>query len=276
MTAPQDLASALLKLHEGPKILVLPNAWDVASAKVIAAAGAKAIASSSAGVATALGYADGQHIPRSEMLDMVRRIARGVSLPVTADLESGYGDTPDAAAQTARAALEAGAVGMNLEDSKGSVEGELMPIDLQAARIRAARAAAESAGIHLVINGRTDAFAARALATDARVEEAIRRGNAYLEAGADCAFVPFVTKPEIIARLVREIRGPVNILGVPASPPIPELEKMGVRRVSAGSGPARAAYATAGRVARELLTSGTYDSLRDAIQYAEMQKLFGG
>jgi 2-methylisocitrate lyase-like PEP mutase family enzyme len=270
----QERATTLRKLHEGPKLLVLPNCWDVASAKVIEAAGAKAIATSSAGVATALWYADGQNIPRAEMLDMVRRIARSVGLPVTADLESGYGDTPEAAAETARGALDAGAVGMNLEDLKSSVEGELLPLELQVARIRAARSAAESAGVPLVINGRTDAFAARGLAAEARIAEAIRRANAYLAAGADCAFLPFVTDPRVIARLAREVRGPINVLAVPAAPPLAELERLGVRRVSAGSGPARAAYAAARRVARELLTSGTYESLADAIPYAEMQKLF--
>lgn len=276
MTSRQEQASALRKLHEGPKLLVLPNAWDVASARLFEAAGAQAIATSSAGIATALGYADGQRIPRAEMLDMVRRIARAVALPVTADLEAGYGDTPEAAAETARGALEAGAVGMNIEDSKSSAEGELLPMELQISRLRAARAAATSIGVDLVINGRTDAFAVRGLAPGARADEAIRRANAYLAAGADCAFVPFVTDAQVIGRLAREIRGPLNVLGVPGSPPVAELERLGVRRVSVGSGPARAAYAAARRVARELLASGTFESLRDAVPYAEMQQLFAG
>lgn len=276
MTSRQEQASALRKLHEGPKLLVLPNAWDVASARLFEAAGAQAIATSSAGIATALGYADGQRIPRAEMLDMVRRIARAVALPVTADLEAGYGDTPEAAAETARGALEAGAVGMNIEDSKSSAEGELLPMELQISRLRAARAAATSIGVGLVINGRTDAFAVRGLAPGARADEAIRRANSYLAAGADCAFVPFVTDAQVIGRLAREIRGPLNVLGVPGSPPIAELERLGVRRVSVGSGPARAAYAAARRVARELLVSGTFESLRDAVPFAEMQQLFAG
>lgn len=276
MTSRQEQASALRKLHEGPKLLVLPNAWDVASARLFEAAGAQAIATSSAGIATALGYADGQRIPRAEMLDMVRRIARAVALPVTADLEAGYGDTPEAAAETARGALEAGAVGMNIEDSKSSAEGELLPMELQISRLRAARAAATSIGVDLVINGRTDAFAVRGLAPGARADEAIRRANSYLAAGADCAFVPFVTDAQVIGRLAREIRGPLNVLGVPGSPPIAELERLGVRRVSVGSGPARAAYAAARRVARELLVSGTFESLRDAVPFAEMQQLFAG
>jgi len=203
---------------------------------------------------------------------MVRRIAAAVDVPVSADVEAGYGATADAAARTARAVLETGAVGMNLEDAEG---GELLPLDLHVERIRAARSAATSFGVPLVINGRTDAFAARKLAPDARVEEAIRRGNAYLAAGADCAFVPFVTQPEDIARLAREIRGPINILAKPGSPPLSELERLGVRRVSVGSAIALAAYGRARRAALELLRSGTYEAMTDAIPYAEMQQLLG-
>jgi len=254
-------------------LLVLPNAWDVASAKVIAAAGAQAIATSSAGVAFALGFPDGQRISRAEMLGMVRRIAGALDVPVSADVEAGYGPTADAAAQTTRGVVEAGAVGMNLEDSLES--GDLFPLDLQASRIQAARAAAAAAGVPLVINARTDAFAVRGLAADARVVEAVRRANAYLSAGADCAFVPFVSDRETIGRLAREIRGPLNVLAKPGSPPLAELERLGVRRVSVGSAIALAAYGLARRSAVELLGSGTYEGLGDAIPYAEMQRLLG-
>jgi 2-methylisocitrate lyase-like PEP mutase family enzyme len=271
MTSQREKAAAFQKLHEGPKLLVLPNAWDVASAKVIAAAGARAIATSSAGIATALGFPDGQRISRAEMLDMVRRIAAALELPVSADVEAGYGETPEAAALTARGVLEAGAVGMNLEDAASA--GQLLPLDLQVARLRAARAAAEAFGVPLVINGRTDVFAARDIQGDARVEEAVRRANAYLAAGADCAFVPFVTDRDVIARLARGVRGPLNVLGVFGSPPLADLERVGVRRVSVGSAVARAAYATARRIAKDLLTSGSYEGMRDAIPFAEMQEL---
>ena len=272
MTSQREKAAAFRQLHSGPRLLVLPNAWDVASARVIETAGAPAIATSSAGVAFVLGFPDGERISREEMLGMVRRIAAAVDVPVSADVEAGYGANADAAARTARAVLEAGAVGMNLEDAEG---GELLPLDLHVERIRAARSAATSFGVPLVINGRTDAFAARKLAPEARVEEAIRRGNAYLAAGADCAFVPFVTQPEDIARLAREIRGPINILAKPGSPPLSELERLGVRRVSVGSAIALAAYGRARRAALELLRSGTYEAMTDAIPYAEMQQLLG-
>jgi 2-methylisocitrate lyase-like PEP mutase family enzyme len=271
MTTQREKAAAFRQLHSGPRLLVLPNAWDVASAKVIEAAGAAAIATSSAGVAFALGFPDGERISRDEMLGMVRRIAVAVEVPVSADVEAGYGATSDAAARIARDVLETGAVGMNLEDA---IEGgELLPLELHVERIRAARAAATGLGVPLVINGRTDSFAARGIAPDARAAEAVRRANAYLAAGADCAFVPFVTRPEDIVRLVREIRGPINILAKPGSPPLSELERLGVRRVSVGSAIALAAYGRARRAAMELMGSGTYEAMTDAIPYAEMQQL---
>jgi 2-methylisocitrate lyase-like PEP mutase family enzyme len=273
MTTQREKAATLRQLHSGPRLLVLPNAWDVASAKVIAAAGARAIATSSAGVAFALGFPDGQRISRDEMLDMVRRIAAAVGIPVTADVEAGYGETPEAAAQTARGVVEAGAVGMNLEDAADS--GELVALELQITRVQAARAAATAAGVPLVINARTDAFAARGLLAEVRMAEAVRRANAYLAAGADCAFVPFVSDRDAISRLVREIRGPLNVLAKPGSPPLADMERLGVRRVSVGSAIALAAYGRARRIATELLGTGTYEALGDAIPYAEMQQLLG-
>jgi 2-methylisocitrate lyase-like PEP mutase family enzyme len=275
MATLRDKAEVLKKLHAGPRILVLANAWDVASARLVEAVGYPAVATSSAGVAYALGYPDGQRISRGEMLEVVGRVASAVHVPVSADVEAGYGTTPDAAAETARGVLAAGAVGMNLEDSLE--ERALLPLELQVERVRAARAAADAAGIPLVINGRTDAFAMADLAPAARLEEAVRRANAYLAAGADCAFVPFVSEREVIARLVAAIEGPLNVLGTPSAPPIPELERLGVRRVSVGSGPARAAYGRARRIAIELKERGTYAALgEDAISYAEMQRLFEG
>jgi len=274
MTDLRDKAEALRRLHAGPRVLVLANAWDAASARLIEAAGAPAIASSSAGVAFALGYPDGQRIARAEMLDMVRRIARVVRVPVTADVEAGYGTTAQAAAETARGVAAAGAVGMNLEDAD---EGRLLPLEVQVERVRAARAAGESAGVPLVINARTDVFGAEEIPSAQRPAEAVRRANAYLAAGADCAFVPFVTDRDLIGRLAREIEGPLNVLATPDSPPVAELERLGVRRVSVGGGLARAAYGRARRIAVEIQEKGTFESLREGtISYAEMQRLLGG
>src|SRR5437764_831281 len=189
----REKADALRRLPAGPSILLFPNAWDVASARIVEQAGFPAVATSSAGVANVLGYPDGERISRAEMLDMVRRIAASVAVPVTADMEAGYGVTAEAAAETARGVIAAGAVGMNLEDAKP--EGNLLPMEAQAERIRAARAAAPD----LVINGRTDAF------PKAGIDEAIRRANAYLAAGADGAFAK---EP---SRLSRSALGSVRV-----------------------------------------------------------------
>ena len=273
MTQLREKAEALRRLHAGPRVLVLANAWDAASARLVEAAGFPAIATSSAGVAFALGHPDGERITRAEMLDMVRRIARVVKVPVTADVEAGYGSTAEAAAETARAVAAAGAVGMNLEDAR---DGRLLPLELQVERIRAARAAAEAAGVPLVINGRTDVFGVDEVSETQRPAEAVRRANAYLRAGADCAFVPFVSNRDLIARLAREIQGPLNVLGTADTPPVAELERLGVRRVSVGGALARSAYGRARRLALEIKEKGTFESLREGtISYAEMQRLLG-
>jgi 2-methylisocitrate lyase-like PEP mutase family enzyme len=253
-------ADRLRQLHEG--FLVLPNAWDATSARVIARAGADAIATSSAGVAYVLGYPDGQRITRDEMMDMVRRVASAVSVPVTADMEAGYGD----AAETARQVLAAGAVGMNLEDA--APDGSLFSLESQVERVRSVRAAV---GRGFVLNARTDAYAAPGIAD--RLAESVKRANAYLAAGADCAFVPFVSDPAQVAQLAQQIKGPLNALFVPSSPPLSELKRMGVRRVSVGSGLARAAYTHAEHAARELLTQGTCQALKGAMTYAQLQEL---
>src|SRR5437899_3449980 len=182
-------AAALRRLHQGPGILVLPNAWDVASARLIETAGFPAVATTSAGVAFALGYPDGERISRGEMAEAVRRIAARVRVPVTADMEAGYGRTPQSAAATARAVIAAGAVGMNLEDAPADGDG-LLDVALQADRIRAACDAAASAGVPLVINARTDVFLARIGAPETRLAHAVSRLNAYRAAGADSLFAP--------------------------------------------------------------------------------------
>jgi len=243
VAAQRAKAERLRALHRAPPILVLPNAWDAASAAAFARIdGCRAIATTSGAIAAAHGYPDGERIPRAEMLAAVARIARAVELPVTADLEAGYGD----AAGTAKAAIEAGAVGLNLEDGLG-------PVEEHVERIRAVRAVAESAGVPLVVNARTDVF----LRGDGNVDEAVRRGNAYLEAGADCVFPIMAADPGTIRRLAAEIHGPINILHRPDLPSVAELERLGVARVSVGSGLYRAALAHAETLARALLEAGS-------------------
>lgn len=252
-------------LHHGPDILVLPNAWDAASARIFEDAGFPAIATSSAGVAYALGYADGQQIPRHEMVEAVARIVRAVDLPVTADMEAGYGDP----IETAREVAQAGAVGMNFEDAAG--DSSLTPVPKQAAHIRAIRDAAD-----LVLNARTDVFLLGIGEQETRVDRAIERLNAYLHAGADCAFAPGVRDVETIGHLARSVRGPLNVLGVAGTPPVEELQRLGVARVSVGSGPMRSVLAMTRRMAKELRDCGTFEVFREAIPYAEMNDLMRG
>lgn len=266
-------ADAFRILHRGAKILVLPNAWDVASARIFEEAGVAAIATSSAGIAFTLGYPDGQKISRKEMLACVARIAAKVNLPVTADVEAGYGDLPEDAAQTARGVIEAGAVGLNFEDGTDDPQHPLTDLSLQIEKIRAIRETSRTMGVPLVLNARTDVYLAQVGKAETRYDETIRRLTAFRDAGADCLFVPGLHDLNTIARLVRELRHPLNILGGPGSPAIPELEQAGVARVSLGSSPMRATLGLARKIAHELQTKGTYTALEDAPSHAEMNRL---
>ena len=263
------------RLHSGKPILVLPNVWDVASARIVEQAGFPAIATSSAGVAFALGYPDGEVISRDEMAAAVARITAHVAVPVTADMESGYGRRPEDAAATVRAAIAAGAVGMNFEDSPGERGEPLLPETQQVERVRAARQAADASGVPFVLNARTDVFLEQVGEPAARVEHAVRRLNAYRAAGADCLFAPGVTDADTIATLVRQVKGPLNVLASVASPPVPELERLGVARVSLGSGPMRAGLTALKRLTEELRGAGTYGALAGAIPHAELNRLLG-
>jgi len=264
-------AEALRRLHTTGPLLVLPNAWDAGSARIFVEAGFPALATTSAGIAFSLGYPDGERITRDEMLTAVARITRRVSVPVTADMEAGYGRTPDAVAATVRGVLEAGAVGMNLEDRIG--EEGLIDLSLAVERVQAARAAADGEGIPLVLNARTDAFSPNM----GGLVEAIRRGKAFRDAGADSVFVPFVSDRDTIERLVREIPAPVNILGTPNAPTLKEMAALGVRRVTFGSAPMRATLGLVRRMAREWKEKGTYGTLEAyGIPFAELQQLFEG
>jgi 2-methylisocitrate lyase-like PEP mutase family enzyme len=270
-----DRAATLRHLHAGPSILVLPNAWDVASARVFETAGFPAVATTSAGVAFALGYPDGQRISRDEMVEAVRRIAARLAVPVTADMEAGYGPTPEAAAATARAVVAAGAVGMNLEDSPGpGGDTTLLDQSLQMERIGAAREAAAAAGVPIVINARTDVFLAGIGEPGSRLAHTVRRMVAYREAGADCVFVPGVYDAETIAVLAREAGGPLNVLAGKGCPPVAELQRLGVRRLSIGSAAMRAGMGLARRIAEELRGPGTYERLLEgSIPHAELNRL---
>ncbi len=264
------------QLHRGPAVLILPNAWDVASARIFEDAGYPAIATTSAGIAFSLGYPDGQRIPREEMLARIGRIARAVQVPVTADIESGYGSTPEDAAKTTRELIQAGVVGMNLEDASNRRDQPLIDLQLGVEKIKAAREAAMQMGVQIVVNARTEIYLLAGGNPDADYSETVRRLTAFRDAGADCVFAPGLKDAETIGRLVKAVGCPLNILAVPGAASIPELAKLGVARVSVGSGPMRATLGLLRRVAEELKASGTYSSMGEAIPYADVNKLLGG
>jgi len=271
-----DKAMQFRQSHRGPGALVLPNAWDVASARIIEEAGFPAIATTSAGIAFSLGYPDGQRIPREEMIARIARIARAVKVPVTADIESGYGSTPEDCARTARELVQAGAIGMNLEDASGKPDQPLLDLSLAVEKIKAARLAAAQLRVPMVVNARTDVYLLPDAQPATGYYEAQRRLTAYRDAGADCVFAPGLKDAETIGRLVRDLQCPVNILAVAGTPSIPELEKLGVARISLGSGPIRATLGLLRRMAEELKSAGTYSALDSAVPYPEVNKLLGG
>lgn len=265
-------AELLLRLHQGPRPLLLPNVWDVASARLIEDAGFPALATTSAGIANSLGYPDGQHIGRTAMLEVVGRIVAAVQVPVTADLEAGYGQSPEQMAETAAELLESGAVGLNLED--GLEEQSLVSAEAHVAKVRAVREAGKAAGVGIVINARTDVYLAQVGPPESRFDETLRRARLYRQAGADCIFVPDLRDPAAIGRLVKELGCPVNILAGPGFPAIAELEKLGVARVSFGSSPHRATLGLLRRMAQEIREQGTYSALEGMVSYAEANALF--
>jgi 2-methylisocitrate lyase-like PEP mutase family enzyme len=267
-------ADSFQMMHIAPPILVLANAWDAASARVFEGAGARAIGTTSAGMAAVLGYPDGQKVPRELMLEAVARIAGTVDVPVTADVEAGYGPRAEDVAETTRLVIEAGAVGINLEDASGDPAQPLFEVEEQIERIRAAREAAERVGVRIVINARTDFFLAEIGKPAERLNAAVSRANAYRGAGADCLFVPGVADVATIGKLVRDICGPVNVLASRGTPPVRDLEKIGVARLSVGSGFMRGALALARDAAHELFDQGSYGTfLEKAIPYGELNEL---
>ncbi len=270
----RTLATAFRELHT-QRPLVLPNAWDVASACVIARTGAAALGTTSAGIAWAYGHSDGQQIDRELMLEAIRAIVQSVDLPVTADIESGYGNgSSDDIVTTVHAIIDIGAAGINLEDSPGRRGEALFAPEVQAERINAARRAVQATGGDLVINARTDVFLLGVGAPETRLAEAVRRANLYRAAGADCLFVPGVIDAATIAALVHAIDGPLNIMAMPGAPSIAELGALGVARVSVGPALAQAALATTQQAVHELLDQGTYTALAKGLPFGMTDGMF--
>jgi 2-methylisocitrate lyase-like PEP mutase family enzyme len=266
-------AEKLRALHAAG-VLVLPNAWDAGSAAMIAQAGAQAIATTSGGIAWSLGRPDGQRLTRAEMIQRVREIAAAVTIPVTADIEGGYGHRPQDVATTVQAVIAAGAVGVNIEDSRAPGGPLFDPAD-QAARIQAARAASASASLPgLFINARTDVFLYGIGVPETRLDDVLARSSAYAEAGADGLFVPGLTDLQVLRKLARASPLPVNVMTGPGAPTIAELAAAGIRRVSVGTAIAQATCTLAQRTATELLTDGTYTELEHALDFGSINNLF--
>lgn len=272
MTTNLDLvakATAFAGLHTPARPLALANAWDVAGARIVEATGAPAVATTSAGVAWSLGSPDGDALARDRALDLVARVVAAVSVPVTADIEGGFGADPDAVGETVTGVLAAGAVGINIED------GPRDPAE-QAERLAAARAAADAAGVPLYINARVDTYL-RGLGDPAtRLDETLARAAAYLRAGATGVFVPGVLDPATVAELARGIDAPLNILLGPEAPTVAAFGALGVARVSLGSWVAEAAYAVVRRAAEELISDGTYGALAHSLPYGDLNALLKG
>jgi len=258
-------ASDFLKLHNGENILVLLNSWDPGSSRLIEASGFKAIGTTSMGISASLGYPDCHAIPFQEMLEAIKRIVEKVNSPVTADIEGGYGKNLNEIVESTKKILLTGIVGINIEDSY-NLNPKLVDSNEFCERISAIREMANSLGIHLVINARTDVFITSSGSESNRLKESIERGNKYREAGADCIFIPDVWQEDKIKTLVDEINAPINILSNPTNgtgfpPSISELEEIGVARVSLGSSLMKSTLALTKRIAEELIEKGTYDVL---------------
>jgi 2-methylisocitrate lyase-like PEP mutase family enzyme len=260
------LAEQFRAMHTSTPILLLPNVWDAISARMIEAEGYRAIATTSSGLSWALGYQDGEKAPWSDVIAAVSRIVRVVSVPVTADIEAGYGATPEEVAAHVTDIIQAGAVGINLEDGERSLEDA-------ASRIRAAHAAAQTVGVPIVINARTDLYLKHIGEDSTRLAAALERAAAFFAAGADCFFPFAVTDRETVAAFAARVRGPVNILGRPGTPEAAELQRLGVARVSTAGALPLIALNQVRAAVRSLRATGSFDALHTEMTRVDAQGL---
>lgn len=269
-----EAAEALRRAHHGPRLLLLPNAWDVISARQFEAAGFEAIATTSGGVAWSLGYPDGERAPWSEVVAATRRIVNAVRAPVTADIETGYGATPAEVAKNVADILGAGASGFNIEDGVSLADRPLRPIEDAAARIRAAREAATAFGVPAVINARIDVYQKGAGEPAQRFEETVQRAKAYFAAGADCVYPIGLGDMDTIARLVKALNAPINIVARSGSPPAADFERIGVARISIATGATLAVMSLIQTMARTLRDEGRLEAPAPSVNRAQAQALF--
>ncbi len=266
-------AQAFRSMHDCANVLVLPNAWDAVTARIFARLGFAAIATTSGGIAWSLGYPDGEHAPFSEVVAAVERIVRVVDLPVTVDLEAGYGATPEAVGDAVRAIIDAGAIGINLEDGLHA-PGALRELAAVVERLHAARAAGAAAGVPIVLNARTDTYLLEYGASEGeRFEETVRRGKAYLAAGADCVYPIGLGEAGPLGALVKALDAPVNVAARPGVPSVAELARLGIARVSTATRFATLAMSALEKAARELLESGRFDCLEASLTHPDLQRL---
>ena len=262
-------AEAFRKLHHSGKILVLLNAWDAGSARIFELAGSPAVATTSSGLAFSNGYPDGQKITRERLFDAVRRITRVVKIPLTVDLEMGYGKNASEVRETVRAIAEAGGIGMNIEDGMESP-------DLLADKIKGIRAYASESGLPMFVNARTDVYLRGIGENETRFDETMRRIKLYAAAGADSAFVPGLVDLPTITRIAKESPLPLNVMLSRALPVVADLQAAGVARLSIGGAAALAAMSLTRRIAQEMLSHGTYETIMAAapIPHPEAMKMF--
>ncbi len=271
----KERAAQFRRLHHEAPLLVLPNVWDAASARIVEQAGFPAIATTSSGVAAALGYSDGQQISREMLLEALARITRVIECPVSADIEAGYGHSMAEVLQTVAAVIATGVVGINIEDSLKQQEKVLADISYQVELITALRELARSLDMPFVINARVDVFLLAIGEPGDRFEHAVQRANAYLQAGADCIYPIGQLSHDEIGKLVSAINGPINILAGPAAPTLPELARLGVARASLAGGVMRSVLAHLRTIAHELLEHGTYTTMNtEALSSSEFNTLF--
>lgn len=273
MSRQAEKAERFRSLHDRKGILVLPNAWDVPSARVFEEEGFPAVATSSAGMLVSLGYPDGESIPPREFVAAVGRVARVLSVPLSADVVGGFGSSVEGVIRSVRAVVKAGAVGINIEDFAHDSK-KLLPVEKQVARLRALVRLRGSSGVRFVINARTDALRFAPGDAGARLEEAIRRGSAYRDEGADCVYPMGLIDAESISRFVKALDFPVNVMVRKGLPPVPELKRLGVARVSFGPSASYAAMGLLRRASKEVRENGTFDSLIEgAISFDELNAL---
>jgi 2-methylisocitrate lyase-like PEP mutase family enzyme len=262
----------LRELVRAPEILVMPGAYDVLSALLFEKMGFKAIQGTSGGIAAALGYPDGEMMSRDGFIEVSASFAAAVTVPFNADGERGYGDE-NGVRETVRALVACGVAGMNLEDGAAKGKGGLVEISEQLRKIKAVMETKRELGSDFFLNARVDAFHVFPDDPKRALDEAVRRGNAYAEAGGDCIFYLFLHSAEIIGRLAKEVKAPISILAGPQSPSVSELQDLGVARVSYGSAFLKAAISGAKNLAQEILEKGTCNLLKDGVQTPEITAL---